>query len=182
LQASIAKWTLEQSYAMQANNNNFQLEYAKAANASADHQAEVIASVTRASIDANTNLGIASLQAQAAMTASYIGGQVAVTESNNARDVSINSRNVSGQKHSNTMGVIGSVLGGVLSIFSDRSLKADITLIGRERADGLNRYAYRMIGDRSYQAGVMADEVPARAKGRRIAGKETVNYLALAGA
>ena len=179
LQASIAKWTLDQSYAMQSNNNAFQLAYAANANASADHQAEIIGAVTRASIDANTNLGIASLAAQTAQVASYVGGQVQTTESNNAANVAIVQSQSSAAKHSSTMAAIGSVVGGIAAIFSDRSLKRDIVAIGREPRDGFTRYSYRLIGDTSYQVGVMADEIPARMKGR-IAGKETVRYLALA--
>ena len=182
LQASIAKWTLDQAFASQQSNNNFQLEYARAANASADHQAEIIASVTRASIDASTNLGIASLQAQTAQMASYVGAQVAINDSNNAKDIGVANVQAGVTKHGQTTGLIGSIIGGALSIFSDRSLKTDIMFIGREPRDGFNRYAYRYLGDTSFQVGVMADEVPRRAKGRTIRGKETVNYLALAGA
>ena len=181
LQASIAKWTLDSAAQQQANNNAFQLAYAANANASADHQAEVIAAVTRASIDANTNLGIASLQAQTAQVASYVGSQVAINESNNAKDVSVAQVQAGVAKHGQTMGLLGGIIGGIGGLFSDRRLKTDAVLLGVD-ADGIRRYAYRYIGDRSYQIGVMADEVPARAKGERIMGYDTVNYRLLAGA
>ncbi len=180
LQASIAKWTLDQAFASQQSNNNFQLAYAQQANASADHQAEIVAAVTRASIDASTALGVASLQAQTAQVASYVGSQVAINQSNNARDVSVANINGNVTKHGQTTGLIGGIVGGVLGIFSDRSVKRDVTILGPEPRDGFNRYAYRLVGERGWQVGVMADEVPARAKGRRVAGKETVLYRALA--
>lgn len=180
LQASIAKWTLDQATFLQTSNNNFQLAYAQQANASADHQAEIVAAVTRASIDANTALGVASLQAQTAQVASYVGAQVSINDSNNAKDIGVAKIQSSTTKHGQTTGLIGGIIGGALSIFSDRSLKGDIRFVGIEPRDGLPRYSYRLHGDTSYQVGVMADEVPRRAKGRKVRGKETVNYLALA--
>jgi hypothetical protein len=80
-----------------------------------------------------------------------------------------------------TAATIASVAGSLASIFSDRRLKRDIELVGRE-ADGLGIYAYRYVMSRIRQIGVMADEVAYLrpwALGPRRAGFATVNYGAL---
>lgn len=80
-----------------------------------------------------------------------------------------------------TIGSIASTIGGIASIFSDRRLKEDIELIGRE-PDGLGIYGYRYAGATKRRIGVMADEVAQLrpwALGPRQAGFATVNYGAL---
>lgn len=80
-----------------------------------------------------------------------------------------------------TVGSIASTIGGIASIFSDRRLKRDIELIGRE-ADGLGIYLCRYLWSRTRRLMVMADEVAKLrpwALGRRQAGFATVNYGAL---
>lgn len=81
------------------------------------------------------------------------------------------------------LGSIGSAVGGIASIFSDRRLKRDIVRVG-EYADGLGKYLYRyawdMFGD--LREGVMADEVAKLrpwALGPKRFGFATVNYGAL---
>jgi hypothetical protein len=80
-----------------------------------------------------------------------------------------------------TAGTIGSVVGGLAGIFSDRRLKRDIELIRRE-ADGLGVYAFRYVMSKVRVLGVMADEVAKLrpwALGPTQAGYATVNYGAL---
>lgn len=80
-----------------------------------------------------------------------------------------------------TAGTIGSAIGGIASIFSDRRLKHTIKKIG-EMADGLGIYLYSYLGRKERIRGVMADEVAKLrpwALGPRIAGYMTVNYGAL---
>lgn len=79
------------------------------------------------------------------------------------------------------LGSIGSAVGGIASIFSDRRLKTHIRKVG-EFADGLGIYTYRYIGQKNRLRGVMADEVAKLrpwALGRTVAGYATVNYGAL---
>ena len=79
------------------------------------------------------------------------------------------------------LGSIGSAVGGIASIFSDRRLKESIRKVG-EFADGLGIYSFRYIGQKNRVRGVMADEVERLrpwALGPRCAGYATVNYGAL---
>lgn len=184
LQASVARWTLETQANMQANNNAFQLTYAANANATMESIAEMNAQTVQSQIASNEHVTIASLESQASQLASYLGAQVAMNESDNSADVSKAKIQSSTAKHSSTMGVIGGVLGGVLSLFSDETLKDDIVLIGRE-PDGLGIYSYRLKGDDSYTTGVLAQEVKRLrpgALGPIIEGKYTVKYRELAAA
>lgn len=82
-----------------------------------------------------------------------------------------------------TAGTIASTIGGLASIFgfSDRRLKRDIALVGRE-ADGLGIYLCRYLWSRARGLMVMADEVAKLrpwALGRPQFGFATVNYRAL---
>lgn len=80
-----------------------------------------------------------------------------------------------------TLGAIGSAVGGIASIFSDRRLKHRIRRVG-QFADGLGIYIFSYLGSRQRVRGVMADEVAALrpwALGPKIAGYATVNYGAL---
>lgn len=77
-----------------------------------------------------------------------------------------------------TLGSIASTIGGIASIFSDRRLKTDVELIGRE-PDGLGVYEFRYHGAKKRHVGVMADEVAIlrpEAIGPKIAGFDTVRY------
>lgn len=80
-----------------------------------------------------------------------------------------------------TLGSIASTVGGIASIFSDRRLKRDIELVGRE-PDGLGIYLCRYVWSRTRKLMVMADEVAELrpwALGPTRAGFATVNYGAL---
>lgn len=77
-----------------------------------------------------------------------------------------------------TAGQIASGIGGVLSIFSDRRLKRDITLLD-VLPDGLGVYAFRMFDEAITRIGVMADEVAKFrpwALGPKVGGFATVKY------
>lgn len=74
--------------------------------------------------------------------------------------------------------VIGNVLSGVASIFSDRRMKTDILEIGKME-DGLPVYNFRYKSGGPLQTGVMADDVAKfrpEALGPKIGGFQTVNY------
>jgi hypothetical protein len=80
-----------------------------------------------------------------------------------------------------TAGSIASTIGGIASIFSDRRLKRDIELVGRE-PDGLGIYLCRYVWSRTRRLMVMADEVAKLrpwALGPTRAGFATVKYGAL---
>lgn len=88
-------------------------------------------------------------------------------------------KNVGGSP--STAGAIGSAIGGIASIFSDRRLKHAIEKVG-EFADGLGIYVFSYLGRKDRLKGVMADEVEKLrpwALGPKIAGYRTVNYGAL---
>lgn len=63
------------------------------------------------------------------------------------------------------LGGVGSVLGGAASLytaFSDRRLKENIVLVGKDEATGLNLYEFNYTGNPTRFRGVMADEVEPR--------------------
>lgn len=178
LQASVAKWTLDAQTAQTASNNAFQLDYAKAANSSAEALATIQAGVINNQIMASRDTTIATLQATAAQTASYINGQVAIQQSGDQKDIAIADINAGVAKKQSSNNLIGGIVGGILGIFSDPRLKVEATLLGRD-PDGLGIYSYRYRGDKSYQIGVMADEVRRLrpwAHAGKVGGFDTVNY------
>jgi len=81
-------------------------------------------------------------------------------------------------KKKGLLGSIASAAGAASSLFSDRRLKRDIELIGRE-PDGLGIYSFRYVMTAKRFIGVMADEVAKLrpwALGPEKAGFATVNY------
>jgi hypothetical protein len=81
-----------------------------------------------------------------------------------------------------TAGSIASTIGGIASIFSDRRLKRNITLLRRD-ADGLGWYEFAYLWEPAKRiVGVMADEVAKlrpHALGPQRLGYATVDYGAL---
>ena len=76
---------------------------------------------------------------------------------------------------------IMSGVGGIASMFSDRRLKDDITLVG-EYPNGLPKYEFRYKGQHQKWSGVMADDVEKVRPdlvGESLDGFKTVNYGAL---
>lgn len=74
---------------------------------------------------------------------------------------------------------MASVAGGLMSFFSDRRLKKNITKVGTHK--GHNKYLYQYKGDDTWYIGVMSDEVKA-AKPQAVSdvgGFDCVNYGAL---
>lgn len=81
-------------------------------------------------------------------------------------------------KKKGLLGSIASAAGAASSLFSDRRLKRDIELVGRE-PDGLGIYTFRYVLTAKRFIGVMADEVAKLrpwAVGPDKAGYATVNY------
>lgn len=79
------------------------------------------------------------------------------------------------------VGKIANTAGKLFAFFSDRRLKRDIVLEGRE-PDGLGIYSFRYVGDDKRRRGVMADEVARirpHALGPEKAGYATVDYARL---
>lgn len=73
---------------------------------------------------------------------------------------------------------IGGLVGGVLSMFSDKRLKKDIKKL-KELKEGLNLYTFKYIDGSGPFIGVMADEVAKvypEALGPEVEGFATVNY------
>lgn len=178
LQASVAKWTLDNAAQMQANNNAFQLMYAANANASMESIAEMNFQLSQTQIKSNENVTIASLESQASQLNSYLGAQTAMSESSDAKDVALAKIQSSTTKHGQSTNLIGSIIGGALSIFSDESLKRDAVRLGTTR-EGIDVYGYRYNDSDNFTIGVMAQDVRAKAPhalGPIVEGKYTVNY------
>jgi len=109
----------------------------------------------------------------------------------NAQTSFANSTNQAMNNGDGGMGGLGSVLGGVASLYSsgvfgssDRRIKENIELVGQDERTGLNLYEFSYIDDPEQRrfVGVMADEVVERfpdAVGHDAEGFMTVNYARL---
>lgn len=198
--AAVQKYTLDQAYAMQVSNNNFQLDQAQVASQSTITLANIASLIAGKQIDSNAAITHDALQAGIVRDTLNANLMRDINNSNNAAQVSVvtssytaateqariagnvsthlSDNNASASKHSSTMGVVGSVLGGILSIFSDSRLKTDAKLVAMTD-DGIGIYSYRYRDSKETVLGVMADEVAVMqpfALGRKIGGYQTVNY------
>lgn len=108
----------------------------------------------------------------------------------NAQTSFANSTNQAMNSGDGGMGGLGSVIGGVASLYSagvfgsDRRIKENIELVGQDERTDLNLYEFSYIDDPEQRrfVGVMADEVVERfpdAVGRDAEGFMTVNYARL---
>jgi hypothetical protein len=171
--------------------------------ASQDYNAVINAGLQRDLGQMTTNIALANIAGNVQTAQINADSQLATTYSNNSTQTAIYASMTnaqveqariqatnqteqariasSTQKKSSSNGLIGSIIGGALSIFSDPRLKTDIVLLDRE-SDGLGIYRYNYTGDAREYIGVMADEVALirpHALGPVIDGYATVNYTAL---
>lgn len=199
-QEQITKWTLDASQAMQDSNNAFQLDYATAANATAVQIQQMQASLMNNQMLVNRDVTLAGLQNQTDQATIFANLSLNTTYSNNSTQQAIIATTVNAQteqerimatnqteqariaastsKHNSNNGLFGSIIGGVLGLFSDRRLKTNIQIVGY-RPDGLAIYAYNYKGGARRHLGVMADEVATlrpEALGGKFLGFSTVHY------
>lgn len=199
-QEQITKWTLDASQAMQDSNNAFQLDYATAANTTAVQIQQMQAALVNNQLLVNRDVTLAGLHTQEDMATINANLQLNTTYSNNTTQQAIIASTMNAQteqtrilatnqteqerimgdvqKKQSSNGLLGSIVGGVLGLFSDRRLKANIELVGY-RPDGLAIYAYNYKGGARRHLGVMADEVATlkpEALGAKFLGFSTVHY------
>lgn len=198
--AQVAKWTLDQATANTQIQANFQLDYAEAANQTNIMLSQMQTELVAQQLVANRDVTLAGLATQTNLAQINSTTQQNITYSNNATQAAIYAGMTAAQveqariaadaetaraqiaagaqKHSNTTGLIGGIIGGVLSIFSDPRLKTDVVPLGM-RNDGLGIYAYNYKWGGPMQIGVMADEVDLLrpdAAGPKFLGFGTVYY------
>lgn len=203
MQTSIAKWTLDQGAYMQETQQAFQLQYAEQANQTAISMQQMQANLVNNQLTASRDMTLAGLATQTDLAAINASLQRDVTYSNNTTQAAIYSTMTAGSveqariaaqaeterarlsssaaKHGSTVGMIGSIIGGALSIFSDPALKQNIRKIGTE-PDGLNLYEFEYLNG-VIARGVMATEVAVLrpwALGPKVDGFLTVDYARLA--
>lgn len=199
-QEQITKWTLDASQAMQDSNNAFQLDYATAANTTAIQIQQMQASLVNNQLLVNRDVTLAGLQSQTDQATIYANLQENVTYSNNSTQQAIIASTMNAQteqtrimatnqteqerimadvqKKQSSNGLFGSIIGGVLGLFSDPRLKKNIVRVG-SRPDGLDIYAYEYVWGGKRHLGVMADEVEVlrpEAMGASLLGFRTVHY------
>ena len=98
---------------------------------------------------------------QGALTKQLIANQTAITAQGYMQESAAYSGMATAAKAAGTGGIVGGLLqgaGALLSIFSDRRLKQDITEVG-EFQPGIKLYRFRYLGQKTIYQGVMADEV-----------------------
>lgn len=96
-QTQIAKWTLDQASYMQDTMIAYQLDYAEAANATAEHMAQLQASIVNNQLLVSRDVTLAGLATQTDMAAINAALQRDVTYSNNAAMQSIYSTMTAGE-------------------------------------------------------------------------------------
>lgn len=202
-QEQMTKWQLDQATQNTQIISDFQLAYAEAANSTNENLAAMQANLVNNQLIANRDVTLAGLSTQENLAAINANLQRDVTYSNNQTQQAVYQSMIAGQveqtrisatneterariqagvenkKSSN--GLIGGIIGGVLSIFSDRSLKSDVVRVN-EYSDGLGIYHYNVPWAEARQHGVMADEVAKLrpyALGPKMSGFDTVNYRAI---
>jgi hypothetical protein len=120
-----------------------------------------------AQITSQTSLGLA--QQQANVIAKTLDTQVTINAQNTNLQENIASKTAEEQvqlaqisagvaKHGQSSGLLGGIIGGVLSIFSDERLKQDVTLLYR-RDDGVGVYRYRYRDEPVWYKGLIAQDV-----------------------
>jgi len=117
LQASVTKYTLDNALATQQANNNFQLDYAEAANQTQVALNTIQANVVTQQLAANRDVTEAQIAANQAALASQLGAETQIVQSNNDTQVSIANINAGVQKKQSKNNLIGGIVGGILSIF-----------------------------------------------------------------
>lgn len=202
-QTQLAKWTLDQATMNAQIQSDFQLQYAEAANQTNIQLSQMQANLVNNQLIANRDVTLAGLATQTDLATINANLQRDVTLSNNKAQASIyasmtNAQTeqtrlmvagqteqtrlmASAQKHGSTMGLLGGIVGGIASIFSDPRVKSDVVKVG-EYPDGLGMYEYSVPWAEARQHGVMADEVAALrpwALGPVINGVQTVDYRAI---
>ncbi len=98
---------------------------------------------------------------QSSLQQGLIHVQGAITQAGFLEQASAYQGQANAAKTSSTGGMVGSalgILGSVVSLFSDRRLKRNITLLGEWR-NGINLYRFSYLGSDAVYEGVMADEV-----------------------
>lgn len=202
-QEQMTKWQLDQATANTQIITDFQMQYAEAANQTNIQLNQIQANLVNNQLIANRDVTLAGLATQEQLASIAAGLQRDVTYSNNQTQQAVYATMSNAQveqtriqatneterariqagveKKKSSNGLIGGIVGGVLGLFSDRSLKSDVIKVG-EYNDGLGIYHYRVPWAEGVQHGVMADEVRAirpHAMGPKIAGFDTVNYRAI---
>lgn len=110
LNASVTKSQLDQAERIQANNNNFQLSFAEAANQTQEHLALITANLTQAQIAANRDVTLGVLTSQNQQEIARITAQrdAAIASTTAQRDVALSQDQVIADRNA---GVIASLQG-----------------------------------------------------------------------
>lgn len=202
-QMQLQKWTLDQATANAQIQSDFQLQYAEAANQTNISLAQMQAQLVNNQLVVNRDVALAGLNTQTELAAINASLQRDVTYSNNATQAAVYASMINGQveqtrissvgeterarimagveKKKSSNSLIGGIIGGALSLFSDPRLKTDVRRVGTE-ADGLGVYEFRYAGSGPLLTGVMADEVAILrpwALGETREGFATVDYTRL---
>jgi hypothetical protein len=120
-----------------------------------------------AQITSTTSLGLAQQQAnviaktldtQQQLNAQNVQLQENLSSNASQTQISLAQIQAGVQKKQSSNSLIGGIIGGVLSIFSDERLKQDVTLLYR-RADGVGVYRYRYRDEPVWYKGLIAQDV-----------------------
>jgi len=126
-------------------------------------------------------LGLAGIQAETAMFTVGTNAELQATLARFQSDTTLGLANIqagTARRQSNN-NLLGSVIGGVLGLFSDMRLKENIRSVGFS-PDGFALYEYNYVGSRERHVGVMAHEVAHTGAVQNWNGYRVVNYEALA--
>lgn len=133
-----------------------------------------------ASTQANMQLGLAGIQAETTMFTVGTNADLQSSLAQMQSDTTLGLANIqagTARRQSNNS-LIGSIAGGLFSMFSDVRLKENIRPVGFS-ADGFALYEYSYIGSSQRHVGVMANEVAHLGVVGNYGGYSTVDYGAL---
>jgi len=126
-------------------------------------------------------LGLAGIQAETAMFTVGTNADLQATLARLQSDTTLGLANIQAgtARRQSSNNLIGSIIGGAFSLFSDMRLKENIRSRGFS-ADGFALYEYNYVGSTERHVGVMAHEVAHTGAVQNWNGYSVVNYGALA--
>jgi len=122
-------------------------------------------------------LGLAGIQAETAMFTVGTNADLQATLAQLQSDTTLGLANIQAgtARRQSSNNLIGSIIGGAFSLFSDVRLKENIRAVGFSR-DGFALYEYSYIGSDERHVGVMANEVAHTGAVGNYGGYSVVNY------
>jgi hypothetical protein len=120
--------------------------------------ADIAATTNQAQIAANVDMAKITSATYENMAATTAGTSVQLAQISANKDIAINSAQQKTAQKKSSNSLLGGIVGGVLSIFSDERLKENVRTLGYD-AKGRRWVEYNYIGGKTKHQGVIAQEI-----------------------